>query len=62
MSFNRIWGYSDWAVEDAVSLASERPSDIHRRTNKELWDAAVREEEEEEEDCFDDSEDDYEEA
>jgi hypothetical protein len=63
MSFNRIWGYFDWAVEDAVSLASERPSDIHRRTNQELWDAAVRgEEEEEEDDCFDDSEDDCEEA
>ncbi|EAT76352.1 MYND-type zinc finger protein samB [Parastagonospora nodorum] len=54
MSLNRIWGYFDWAVEDAVSLASERPSDIHRRTNKEMWDAPVKEEE----DMFSDSEDD----
>lgn len=36
VSFNRIWGYLDWAVEDAASLASERPSDMHCRTNREL--------------------------
>jgi hypothetical protein len=57
LSFNRVWGYFDWAVEDAVSLASERPSDVHQRTNKEIWDAAVKEEEE---DSFDDSEEDSE--
>lgn len=45
MSFNRIWGYLDWAVEDAASLASERPSDVHRRINREIWEAAVKEEE-----------------
>lgn len=28
VSLNRIWGYFDWAVEDATSLASERPSDV----------------------------------
>jgi hypothetical protein len=43
ISFNRIWGYLDWAVEDAASLASERPSDVHRRTNQENWKAAMKE-------------------
>lgn len=43
VSFNRIWGYLDWAVEDAASLASERPSDVHRRTNQENWKAAMKE-------------------
>jgi hypothetical protein len=55
ISLNRIWGYFDWAVEDAVSLASERPSDMHTRTNREIWKAAVKEDE-------DDSEDDSEEV
>ena len=59
MSFNRIWGYIDWAVEDAASLASERPSHVHTRTNREAWEAAMNEEEGE---SFDDSEDDSEEG
>ncbi|KAJ9664506.1 hypothetical protein H2198_000157 [Neophaeococcomyces mojaviensis] len=29
VSINRMWGYLDWAVEDAGSLAAERPSDQH---------------------------------
>lgn len=31
VSINRIWGYLDWAVEDAGSLSAERPSDAHVR-------------------------------
>jgi hypothetical protein len=44
VSFDRIWGYFDWAVEDAASLATERPSDVHVKTAREFWKAAREEE------------------
>ncbi|KAF5007766.1 hypothetical protein FDECE_5938 [Fusarium decemcellulare] len=50
VSVNRIWGYIDWAVENASYLGpwSERPSEQHTRENKEVWARAVAEEEGEE--------------
>ncbi|KAI0537247.1 hypothetical protein GGR58DRAFT_472306 [Xylaria digitata] len=46
LSVNRIWGYLDYAVENASYLGpwSERPSERHTRENRESWERAVAEE------------------
>ncbi|AEO71896.1 uncharacterized protein THITE_2124766 [Thermothielavioides terrestris NRRL 8126] len=46
VSVNRIWGYLDYAVENASYLGpwSERPSERHTRENRESWERAAREE------------------
>ncbi|KAM6520315.1 hypothetical protein FSOLCH5_005107 [Fusarium solani] len=46
VSVNRIWGYLDWAVENASYLGpwSDRPSEQHTRENKETWAQAMAEE------------------
>ncbi|KAK5946507.1 hypothetical protein PMZ80_000650 [Knufia obscura] len=36
VSINRLWGYLDWAVEDAGSLNAERPSDAHMKRLRSL--------------------------
>ncbi|KAJ4324086.1 hypothetical protein N0V84_004052 [Fusarium piperis] len=45
VSVNRIWGYLDWAVENASYLGpwSDRPSEQHTRENREAWAQAVAE-------------------
>lgn len=50
VSVNRIWGYLDWAIENASYLGpwSERPSERYTRENKEAWARAVLEDEESE--------------
>lgn len=42
ISVNRIWGYLDYAVENASYLGpwSERPSERHRQENRAAWDMA----------------------
>ncbi|KAF4970561.1 hypothetical protein FZEAL_10013 [Fusarium zealandicum] len=54
VSVNRIWGYIDWAVENASYLGpwSERPSERHTRENKEIY-ARILAEEAEMEDSLD---------
>ncbi|KAK5212450.1 hypothetical protein LTR41_001396 [Exophiala xenobiotica] len=49
VSRNRLWGYLDHAVMDAMSLSKDRPSDLERLRLKAEWDAAEREEREFEE-------------
>jgi hypothetical protein len=46
LSVNRIWGYLDYAVENASYLGpwSERPSERYTRENRESWAMAVAEE------------------
>ncbi|TPX12694.1 uncharacterized protein E0L32_000871 [Thyridium curvatum] len=50
VSVNRIWGYLDYAVENASYLGpwSERPSERHTRENREAWANAIAEDEEDE--------------
>ncbi|UPK97383.1 hypothetical protein LCI18_008318 [Fusarium solani-melongenae] len=45
VSVNRIWGYLDWAVENASYLGpwSDRPSEQHTRENREAWAQAMAE-------------------
>ncbi|KAH6976723.1 hypothetical protein EDB80DRAFT_302808 [Ilyonectria destructans] len=45
VSVNRIWGYLDYAVENASYLgpSSERPSERHTRENRESWARATAE-------------------
>ncbi|KAH0524055.1 hypothetical protein TsFJ059_008974 [Trichoderma semiorbis] len=49
MSVNRIWGYLDYATENACYLGpwSERPSEQHTRVSKENWARAEEEDDEE---------------
>ncbi|KAI1437245.1 hypothetical protein GGR50DRAFT_692530 [Xylaria sp. CBS 124048] len=49
VSVNRIWGYLDYAAENASYLGpwSERPSERYTREDQEAWDRAVAEEAEE---------------
>ncbi|KKP06420.1 hypothetical protein THAR02_01471 [Trichoderma harzianum] len=49
MSVNRIWGYLDYAAENACYLGpwSERPSEQHTRVSKENWARAEEEDDEE---------------
>ncbi|KAK5401763.1 hypothetical protein LTR06_010870 [Exophiala xenobiotica] len=49
VSRNRLWGYLDHAVMDAMSLSKDRPSDLERLRLKAEWEAAEREEREFEE-------------
>lgn len=37
VSRNRLWGYTDWAIEDSRSLSKEKPSDRHVRELNEKW-------------------------
>ncbi|EHK19975.1 uncharacterized protein TRIVIDRAFT_47985 [Trichoderma virens Gv29-8] len=55
VSVNRIWGYLDYAAENASYLGpwSERPSEQHTRANKESW-ARAEEEDAEFDDLLDD--------
>lgn len=48
ISVNRIWGYLDWAAENATYLGpwSERPSEQHTKENREAFERAVKEDEE----------------
>jgi hypothetical protein len=57
VSVNRIWGYLDFAAENASYLGpwSERPSEQHTRESREIWARAV-EEDAEFEDSLDDDE------
>lgn len=45
VSVNRIWGYLDYAVENASYLGpwSERPSERHTREDRESWARAAAE-------------------
>jgi hypothetical protein len=49
VSVNRIWGYLNYAVENATYLGpwSERPSEKHTKENREFFERALKEEEEE---------------
>ncbi|KAI0455216.1 hypothetical protein F5B21DRAFT_523937 [Xylaria acuta] len=49
VSVNRIWGYLDYAVENASYLGPwpERPTEWHTKENREAWARAVAEEAEE---------------
>ncbi|KAI0468291.1 hypothetical protein F4859DRAFT_506151 [Xylaria cf. heliscus] len=46
VSVNRVWGYLDYAIENASYLGpwSERPSERHTRDNREAWERAEAEE------------------
>ncbi|KAI0394856.1 hypothetical protein F5Y17DRAFT_231016 [Xylariaceae sp. FL0594] len=48
VSVNRIWGYLDWAIENATYFGpwSERPSERHTKANREAYEQAMREERE----------------
>ena len=46
VSRNRLWGYLNLAVEDAMSLSKDRPSDLESLRLKAQWEAAEREERE----------------
>jgi len=39
VSLNRLWGYLDWAVEDAGSLDAARPSEVHMQRLRALADS-----------------------
>ena len=56
VSCNRLWGYFGDAVEDAMSLSENRPSEVRTLQAKAIWQAA---EEEEREVIEDDEDDDY---
>ncbi|KAH7155783.1 hypothetical protein B0J13DRAFT_469917 [Dactylonectria estremocensis] len=58
VSVNRIWGYLDYAVENASYLGpwSERPSERHTRENRESWARAMEEEGESDDGEFDEDE------
>ncbi|RSM04495.1 hypothetical protein CEP52_006842 [Fusarium oligoseptatum] len=47
VSVNRIWGYLDWALQNASYLGpwSERPSEQHTRKLREAWAQAMAEDE-----------------
>ncbi|KAI1820724.1 hypothetical protein F4861DRAFT_521980 [Xylaria intraflava] len=57
MSVNRIWGYLEYAVENASYLGpwSERPSEQYSKENREEWDDI---DEDEDEDAWTDDDDD----
>ncbi|KAI1380558.1 hypothetical protein F4677DRAFT_190772 [Hypoxylon crocopeplum] len=56
LSVNRIWGYLDYAVENASYLGpwSERPSERRTRENREYWAKAVAEEAESDDEAWGD--------
>ncbi|KAI2616511.1 hypothetical protein GGR54DRAFT_227825 [Hypoxylon sp. NC1633] len=60
LSVNRIWGYLDYAVENALYLGpwSERPSEKYTRENQESWARAMAEEAESDNEAWTDDDDD----
>lgn len=60
LGVNRIWGYLDYAVENASYLGpwSERPSERRTRENREFWARAVAEEAESDDEAWSDDDED----
>ncbi|KPI39619.1 uncharacterized protein AB675_3301 [Cyphellophora attinorum] len=56
VSRNRLWGYFDEAVEDALYLGEVKPSQVNQERRHALWEQAVAEEEAFNESDFDEEE------